>query len=111
MTSVHFDVYRGTAPTLRFTLSPVVSGGIGGWTTQFSARRTAVDADPLILAVAGVVYDPTLCIIDVPLTKAQTLALAQRLYTVSLERTDAGAEDLLALGSMNVILNILNAVS
>lgn len=109
MTPVRFPVYRGAAPTLRFTLSPVVPAGIAGWTTRFTARRKASDADPLALNLAGTVNDATLCIVDVPITKAQTLSLIAGNYDVTLMRTDAGAEDVLAAGIMTVLLDVLDA--
>lgn len=111
MTTVRFPVVRGAAPTLRFTLNPVVVGGIAGWTTRFTARRSASDPDPAVLSVAGVVTDATACIVDVPLTKAQTLTLVAGAYDVSLMRTDAGAEDDLALGVMTVLLNVLDPIA
>jgi hypothetical protein len=108
MTPVRFTVYRGTAPTLRFTLAPVVSGGITGWTTKFTARKSVSDADPAPLSVSGTINDATACIVDVPLTRVQTLALVSGAYTVSLQRTNAGLEDMLAIGTMTVELNVLD---
>lgn len=103
-----FEVWRGTAPTLRFTLNPVVATGITGWTIKFSARKRAADPDPLVLSIDGILVDTTLCIIDVPMTKAQTLSLTVRDYDVSLMRINPGGEDLLAIGTMTVKYDVLD---
>lgn len=108
MTPVRFPVYRGTAPTLRFTLNPLVPAGIAGWTTRFTARKKASDPDPLVLDLPGTVSDASACVIDVPISKAQTLILLAGTYDVSLMRTDAGFEDELSAGVMTVFLNVLD---
>lgn len=105
----YFIVWRGTAPTLRFTLNPVISAGIAGWTIKFTARKKASDPDPPVLSISAAIVDAVACIIDVPLTKGQTMGLIVRNYDVSLMRTDSGTEDMLATGIMTVKYDVLDA--
>ena len=109
----NFTLYRGTAPTLKIGPIKDETGAVvnvSGWTTQFSARLTDVTADPLFFSKAGAVFgDGSAGYITVALTKANTLTFAKRDYECSLERTDAGSENLIWRGTVTVEHDILNA--
>lgn len=106
-----FKLYRGTTALLRFVM--MTNGSVSGWTTRLSVRIHDTDPDPLVLDVAGSIEDQgsssTPGIFNVTITKAQTLTLVPRKYTYSLERVDAGVEDLLAIGTITVKLDVRNS--
>lgn len=105
----NFTIWRGTAPTLVFTLTTVPDGGVAGWTTSFTMRLKDTSADPVYFQKAGSISDAALGVFHVALTKAETLALAVRGYQFSFERTDAGFEDLLSIGHVTVRYDVKNA--
>lgn len=105
------SLYRGTAPLLTFVRT--VNGSVAGWTVRFAVRVHATDPDPLVVDKPATITDvgsaSTPGVFTVQLTKADTLALTPTTYAWSLERTDPGAEDLLAIGTMTVKLDVRNA--
>lgn len=106
-----FVLYRGSAPTLRFTMT--TNGSVATWTTKLTLRARADGPDPPALSKAGTIADvgsvSTPGVFTVALTKAETLALEARRYAYSFEREDAGFEDVLTIGVGDVRYDIKNA--
>lgn len=110
-----FKIYRGTAPTLRWTVKTAAGAivDLTGWTARWTARKMADSPDPPMLSeeatgFGGAVPGGT-GIFEVKLSKAKTLLLSAGEYATSLERTNEGSEDLLARDDMTVEFDILNA--
>ena len=68
------------------------------------------DPDPLVLDLDGTVADPgsvsTPGVIEVTVTRANTLTLLKGVYEYGQNRIDAGVEDVLAKGPATVALNV-----
>jgi hypothetical protein len=106
--------YRGANWLLRFTVKSGTGAiqNVASWTTKLTLRKTATTPDPVTLQVSGaVVSDGSAGQIDVTVTKTQSLALQARDYVYSFERTNAGAEDVLTIGTITVAYDILTAKS
>jgi hypothetical protein len=110
-TSQNAVLYRGTSVQLRWVMKS--NGSVSGWTVRLSIREHAKDPDPLVIDAAASIEDAgsvsTPGVFSVSLSKGQTLGLSARKYAYSLERTDSGAEDLLAIGVFDVRLDVRNA--
>lgn len=94
-----FTLYRGAAPHLNFTMTPVVD--ITGWTIVFTAAsalgssaKTVATQNASILSGPGGQF-------RVALTAAQT-NLRPRDYEYDVWRVDAGFEEPLALGTITL---------
>jgi hypothetical protein len=101
--TTNFKIFVGTAPTLRFTLTKPEP--VTGWTTVFYLR-TAAGAN-VVFQQNGVISPDvptaqTVGIFDVALHAANTSLWNVRTYAWSFERTNAGFEDVLALGEVRV---------
>lgn len=100
-------VFRGTAPVLRFTLEDDedITGFVGKFTVR--ARETSPDP-PMVdkdLEIDSLLERRVKC----SFTKAETLALRKGVYVCSVERTNAGTEDLWGKGPFTVEYDIKNA--
>lgn len=80
----------------------VVDEDITGWTIALVISDEVQDATPT-LTVPATVTVPAEGLCEVPLTKAQTGALAARVYHSELCRTNAGAETVLSRGTITVL--------
>lgn len=92
------QIFRATAPTLRFTL--LTPQDVTGWTTQLIIRRGRDGA--ALLTVTGNTVSVGTGVFTAALTKAQTLSLASGDYYFTFQRTNTGSEDLLAHGALTV---------
>jgi hypothetical protein len=106
---MNFTLYRGSAPTLVFTMTNPPPGGVGGWTTKFTVRTSQRSANPFSLQKLGAVVDQVLGVFEVPLTEAETLLFKARPYAFSFVRVDPGNGDVLTIGTMTVRLDVLDA--
>lgn len=111
---VNFTLYRGTAPSLRFGPVLKVDGSVldlAGMSAVYTMRTSASEPDPVAFQKAALIYgSSTDGVWEVPLTKAETLAFQVRNYNYSLERDNAGFEDLFTIGVVTVKLDVKNAV-
>lgn len=95
-----FRLIRGTNRILRFQLP---SGAVSGWTTQFTARD---HKGKIVLQKAGTVSTVDHAF-EVVVTKAESLkfkldSVSVENYTFSFNRTDAGYEDALTTGHIDI---------
>ncbi len=91
-------IYRGEDVTIPWD----VDEDISGWTIALVISDEVQDATPT-LTVPATVTTPAQGLCDTPLTKAQTGALAARVYHSELCRTNAGAETVLSRGTVTVL--------
>lgn len=102
----NFELYRGTAPTLRFQLiTPEPEPDyITNWTTLFVIEAETEDANAVLTvngAIANVANATELGIFEVRLTANQTNLLTDKaIYDWSFWRTNTGNTDLLAFGEI-----------
>ncbi|HYM24440.1 MAG TPA: hypothetical protein VEU08_14590 [Vicinamibacterales bacterium] len=96
--------YRGEAVTLAFTMTPVTD--ITGWTITFTLKRNQTDPTP-ILTIAAVITNGPNGTFTVSLTKAQTNMQAGT-YQYDIQRTDAGSEAVLSIGTFTITQEVLN---
>jgi hypothetical protein len=91
-------IYRGEDVTLPFTMDPVEN--ITGWTLLMSVSL----ASGVVFTQAGAVVSGPAGTFTVALTDTQTeLLLASEVYDYDVWRTDAGAERVLARGTLRVL--------
>jgi hypothetical protein len=100
----NFTLYRGTSFKVRFRMNP--KENVSGWTTRLYIKKHLADANTT-LEVAGTISDAFATavfdgIFDVPLSAAETAALASREYVYAFRRTNLGSEDVLAAGLLTV---------
>lgn len=102
----NFEIFRGTAVTLRFQLTTPEPAPdyVTGWETLFTVKSKDTSANT-ILSVVGSLSTATnalrLGIFDVNLSVANTNALVDgRKYAYSFRRTNGGYEDVLTLGEV-----------
>jgi hypothetical protein len=94
-----FTVYRGSAPPLNFTMTPVAD--ITGWAIRFTAARALGSSSKAIISQAASVTSGPGGTFTVPLTAALTdIRPADYFYDVW--RVDPGSEELLATGTMTL---------
>lgn len=104
--TTNFEIYRNAAVTLRFQLvTPEPSPAyVTGWTTVFTVKDSEQDANTVLSvngALSSVSYALQKGIFDVTLTANQTGLLNDgQHYDWSFRRTNAGYEDVLALGEL-----------
>jgi hypothetical protein len=98
-------ILRGTAPRFRFRLT--TPEPVTGWTTLLVIRPTLTAN--AVVSKAGAIANATdvpnaeqTGVFDVTLSAAETTSLTGRTYHYSFRRTDAGFEDVLAYGTLNV---------
>lgn len=96
--------FKGTAP-----------GSIAGTNVVLTLRPTQASSDPPALSKAGSVLiagsSTEVGWYQVPLTRAETLALTARNYVFGLNRIDAGFEKTLADGKCSVLPNVQDALA
>lgn len=101
----NFDLFKGTSPVLRIKLT--VAESVLGWTTKFFMRdrpggNTVYEQDGVLSSqVANAV---NIGIWEVAIPKANLQALTTKTFAWSFERTNSGAEDVLALGNLTLKL-------
>lgn len=101
MTEQTITIYRGEAPVLNFTMSPVPDGGIAGWTLEFTVAKKAnsvtkmLSATPTIVSGVAGTFKATL-------TSTQT-DIAPGAYWFDVWRTDAGLEEVIAAGEFVIV--------
>lgn len=100
-------VYKGEAPTLSFTMSPVVD--ITGWTLTMTVKRVGTDTSALV-SVAGTIVSGTNGTFTVALTSTQTkTTLGIGLFAYDVQRTNSGSETVLSVGRLVIKQESLNA--
>ena len=103
----NFELYRGTAVTLRFQLTTPepYPNYVNNWTTLFTVKDTEQHANALFTANGALANTPNALqygIFDVSLTANQTLLLNHgQHYDWSFKRVDAGYEDVLGFGELH----------
>lgn len=101
----HINVYKGSAPTLRFTMNPVED--ITGWNIQLTVKKKATDPDAdQILNIPASITDAAAGQFDVVLTH-DDLDLPARVYVYDVQRVDGGSEDVLSIGQFTVLQEVL----
>lgn len=91
-------VYRGAAFSKTFNVSGT-PGSLSGWTLKFVISRYAGDTGPLFETTSVTVSGTDLTVTG---TAAETEAIPAGQYVFGLVRTNAGSEEPLAAGSVNV---------
>lgn len=97
-------VFSGTAIVLQFSMTPVTN--VTGWSVLLSFKHTVNDTIFIKQYTVGtgiVVTDVVNGVWSVPMSRADTLLFAAPgTYVYSFERTDNGAETVLAYGKFQV---------
>lgn len=102
----NFELFRNTAVILRFQLTTPEPAPdyVDGWTTLFTVKDTEQDANAVLSvpgALSTIANARKYGIFDVFVSSANTATLNNgQVYDWSLRRTDAGFEDVLALGEL-----------
>lgn len=99
-------LWKGEAPTLTFTLSPVVDATL--WTVTFTVKRRATDAAALV-SIGGTITSGPSGIFTIALTSVQTkTTLGVGLFAYDVQRTNAGSENVLSVGRLVIKQESLN---
>ena len=102
MTEQTITVYRGEAPILNFTMSPVVD--ISGWTLAFTVARKknyatkVLTKTPTILTGASGTFRQSLTATETDLTPDD--------YWFDVWRIDVGVEEMIAAGPFILTANV-----
>jgi hypothetical protein len=105
----NLTIYKGEAVIQPFThvlegtTTPV---NITGWTITFTLKRKSTDTAAL-LTVTGAVVSGSAGTYTISLTHAQTAALYAGTYTYDIQRTDAGSEAVISIGTFTVSQEVL----
>jgi len=103
-----FKLSRGASYILRFPIDKQVLGDpASGYATTYTVRES--EESPVYVLRADGAWNSDESTVDVPITRAQTLALAPGAYVASLFRTDAGREDALSRDKITVVQGIYDA--
>jgi hypothetical protein len=99
-----FESFLGEDITLAVTMSPVPSGGIAGWTLEFTARTPVINAAKYLekLNAAFTIDDPDLGTfhVDIADTDTEVSPSTETVdYAYSIKRVDAGKETILVWGT------------
>jgi hypothetical protein len=93
----NFDVYKGTAPRLRWTLTK--PDDVSGWTCAFSVYSSVGN---IYNSWPVNIVDPVKGVFDVQITADTWVPMTAKTYAWTLMRTNVGFEDLLAYGNMTL---------
>lgn len=98
----HLETYVGEAYAPTFTMAPVED--ITGWTIVFTLRT--VIGNPVLLSIAAAIVNAAAGKFRVTITAAQTDSLATGDYAYDVQRTDAGNETVLSIGTFTVLPDV-----
>lgn len=94
----NIEMFIGSARMITVTMSPVVD--TSSWTVTFYLRRSSDATDYLVTKnCTGATGGTLTCTID----STDTINLAEETYSYEFQRTDSGAEDVLAYGSCDLV--------
>lgn len=101
----NLEIFKGEAPTLNFTMSPVVD--ITGWTITMTIRVNANDAAVVLTKTPATIILAAAGTFKFTLSSAETKALSVGNYAYDIQRVDAGSESVLSIGDLAIIQEVL----
>lgn len=107
--TVNRTIFKGEHVILPYQL--VIAGtttpvNITGFTLELTVKKKGTDT-AVVLQAAAAITDPTNGFYQFEFTHAQTVGLNAGTYTYDIQRTDAGSETVLAVGTFTVTQEVL----